>query len=84
MEPIVTISISDFKGTYNKMLPYILLGCISIICGILSLLLPETKDKALPEHISQVKPLVWFCKVKKPEERNRQEENGYADSKAEL
>ncbi|XP_062381046.1 organic cation/carnitine transporter 2-like [Sardina pilchardus] len=73
-----------YMGTYDKVLPYILMGCISIICGILSLLLPETKDEPLPEHISQVKPLQWFCKVKKSEERNRKEENGCSSSKVEL
>ncbi|KAG5263914.1 hypothetical protein AALO_G00270030 [Alosa alosa] len=73
-----------YIGTYNKVLPYILMGCMSIICGVLSLLLPETKDEALPEHISQVKPLHWFCKVKKSEGRNRKEENGCSSSKVEL
>ncbi|XP_042566714.1 solute carrier family 22 member 5-like [Clupea harengus] len=48
-----------YMGTYNKALPYIIMGCISIICAILSLLLPETKDEELPEYISQVKPLQW-------------------------
>ncbi|XP_036407737.1 solute carrier family 22 member 4-like [Megalops cyprinoides] len=44
-------------GKYNKIIPYILMGSITIVTGILSLLLPETKDEELPEHISQVKPL---------------------------
>ncbi|XP_062380825.1 organic cation/carnitine transporter 2-like [Sardina pilchardus] len=73
-----------YMGTYDKVLPYIIMGCISIICGILSLLLPETKDEPLPEHISQVKPLQWFCKVKNSEERNRKEENGCSSSEVEL
>ncbi|XP_076142584.1 organic cation/carnitine transporter 2-like [Alosa pseudoharengus] len=46
-----------YMGTYNKVLPYILMSGISIVCGILSLLLPETKGEKLPELISQVKPL---------------------------
>ncbi|XP_030621385.1 solute carrier family 22 member 5-like [Chanos chanos] len=46
-----------YIGTYNKILPYILMGGITIITGVLSLLLPETKDEELPELISQVKPL---------------------------
>ncbi|KAL2077663.1 hypothetical protein ACEWY4_027167 [Coilia grayii] len=48
-----------YMGIYDRTLPYILMGCISIVCGIISLLLPETKDEPLPENISQVKPLHW-------------------------
>ncbi|XP_030621383.1 solute carrier family 22 member 21-like [Chanos chanos] len=49
-----------YIGTYNRILPYILMGGITIAVGGLSLLLPETKDQELPELISQVKPLKWF------------------------
>ncbi|XP_036372521.1 solute carrier family 22 member 4-like [Megalops cyprinoides] len=44
-------------GEFNKYLPYILMGGLSVFVGFLGLLLPETKDTELPEHISQVKPL---------------------------
>ncbi|XP_063078348.1 organic cation/carnitine transporter 2-like isoform X2 [Engraulis encrasicolus] len=48
-------------GTYNKTLPFILMGTISLFSGGLSLLLPETKGEKLPELISQVKPLQGCC-----------------------
>ncbi|KAG7461814.1 hypothetical protein MATL_G00195120 [Megalops atlanticus] len=68
-------------GKYNKIIPYIFMGVISIVTGILSLLLPETKGKELPEHISQVKPLRCFCIKQRPltgymKEENTRLENG--------
>ncbi|XP_063046440.1 organic cation/carnitine transporter 2-like [Engraulis encrasicolus] len=50
-----------YIGTYNKTLPFILMGTISLFSGGLSLLLPETKGENLPELISQVKPLQCCC-----------------------
>ncbi|XP_071754948.1 solute carrier family 22 member 4-like [Centroberyx gerrardi] len=47
-----------FIGTYNKFLPYILMAGATIISGLLSLLLPETKDQELPDLIPHVQPLV--------------------------
>ena len=35
----------------NKVIPYILLGALSIIAGLLALILPETKGQQLPESI---------------------------------
>ncbi|XP_018591250.1 solute carrier family 22 member 5-like isoform X1 [Scleropages formosus] len=49
--------ISLLLGEYNKMAPYFIMGGLSVFVGLLSLLLPETKDKELPERINQVKPL---------------------------
>uniref|UniRef100_A0A8C9WJ33 Solute carrier family 22 member 5-like n=1 Tax=Scleropages formosus TaxID=113540 RepID=A0A8C9WJ33_SCLFO len=46
-----------YIGEYNKMAPYFIMGGLSVFVGLLSLLLPETKDKELPERINQVKPL---------------------------
>ncbi|KAL2077664.1 hypothetical protein ACEWY4_027168 [Coilia grayii] len=73
-----------YMGTYDRTLPYILMGCISIVCGIVSLLLPETKDEPLPENISQVKPLHWFCGKKKPAMTNGQEKNGHQGNRSEF
>ncbi|XP_062380663.1 organic cation/carnitine transporter 2-like isoform X2 [Sardina pilchardus] len=64
-----------YMGTYNKVLPYILMGCLTIISGILGLLLPETKDEELPELISEVKPLHWSCQKQRPVKRKTEEEN---------
>ncbi|XP_048087674.1 solute carrier family 22 member 5-like [Alosa alosa] len=64
-----------YMGTYDKVLPYLLMSGISIITGILSITLPETKDDELPELISQVKPLHCFCQKQRPVKRKSQEEN---------
>ncbi|XP_031443381.1 solute carrier family 22 member 4-like [Clupea harengus] len=64
-----------YIGTYNKVLPYILMGVISIISGVLSIMLPETKDEELPELISQVKPVHWFCRKQKLVKKTSQKEN---------
>ena len=45
-------------GTFNKFLPYILMGGATVLGGLLSLLLPETKDQELPRLIPDTKPLV--------------------------
>ncbi|KAG9347014.1 hypothetical protein JZ751_005941 [Albula glossodonta] len=44
-------------GKYNKELPYVIMGGLSVGTAILSLLLPETKGEELPKDITQVKPL---------------------------
>ncbi|KAJ8383084.1 hypothetical protein SKAU_G00038620 [Synaphobranchus kaupii] len=50
-----------FMGTYNKALPYIVMGLLTLAVGLLSLLLPETRGIALPEDLSQVQPLNCCC-----------------------
>ncbi|XP_067103419.1 organic cation/carnitine transporter 2-like [Osmerus mordax] len=50
-----------FMGTYNKFLPFILMGGATLMIGLLSLWLPETKGEELPEFIHQVKPLQRVC-----------------------
>ncbi|KAL2077665.1 hypothetical protein ACEWY4_027169 [Coilia grayii] len=64
-----------YVGTYHKTAPYILMGSISIVSGVLSLLLPETKDEELPEFLSQVKSLRWIFQKKRPSDKNSQEAN---------
>ncbi|XP_063045885.1 organic cation/carnitine transporter 2-like [Engraulis encrasicolus] len=62
-------------GTYNKTLPFILMGTMSLFSGCLSLLLPETKGEKLPEVISQVKPLQWCSHKKRFSEPNGLDED---------
>ncbi|KAJ8383089.1 hypothetical protein SKAU_G00038670 [Synaphobranchus kaupii] len=50
-----------FMGTYNKALPYIVMGLLTLAVGLLCLLLPETRGIALPEDLSQVQPLNCCC-----------------------
>ncbi|CDQ93140.1 unnamed protein product [Oncorhynchus mykiss] len=64
-----------YMGTYNKILPYILMGGTTVIAGVLSLLLPETKGEQLPEFINQVKPLRCMCTNRASRDGQRQKGN---------
>ena len=41
-------------GTYNKYLPYIILGGFTIGSSLVNLFLPETLNKDLPETLDQM------------------------------
>jgi len=43
-----------FTGTYNKALPYILMGSLTIASSVVNFFLPETLDKDLPETVEQM------------------------------
>ncbi|KAI4886251.1 hypothetical protein NFI96_006957 [Prochilodus magdalenae] len=43
-----------YFGSYYKALPYILMGSLSVLSGLLSLLLPESHGMPLPETISHM------------------------------
>ncbi|XP_053186672.1 organic cation/carnitine transporter 2-like [Scomber japonicus] len=53
-----------YIGVYNKVLPYIIFGTISIMAAVISLLLPDTRNNKLPDLISQVKPIRGCCSPK--------------------
>uniref|UniRef100_A0A8C6PQS9 Solute carrier family 22 member 5 n=1 Tax=Nothobranchius furzeri TaxID=105023 RepID=A0A8C6PQS9_NOTFU len=46
-----------YLGTYNKVLPYILMGSLTISSSVVNLFLPETFNKDLPETVEQI----LFC-----------------------
>ncbi|XP_060771235.1 solute carrier family 22 member 4 isoform X3 [Neoarius graeffei] len=50
-----------YFGHYNQVLPYILMGLLTLIAGVLSILMPETRGIPLPETLSQVQSLNWCC-----------------------
>ncbi|MCJ8735691.1 hypothetical protein PDJAM_G00250280 [Pangasius djambal] len=50
-----------YFGHYDQVLPYILMGVLTLIAGLLSILMPETRGIPLPEAISQVQSLNWCC-----------------------
>eukprot|EP00062_Callorhinchus_milii_P020828 gi/632976909/ref/XP_007905053.1/ PREDICTED: solute carrier family 22 member 4-like isoform X1 [Callorhinchus milii] len=54
-----------YLGTFNKMLPIIIMGILTLIAGVLSLILPESREVSLPEIIEQVQPLACFATKKK-------------------
>ncbi|XP_066572981.1 solute carrier family 22 member 4 isoform X2 [Amia ocellicauda] len=53
-----------FLGKFDKFLPYILMGSLTIIAGVLALLLPESFGVPLPETIDQMQHIKGFKKRK--------------------
>lgn len=43
-----------FLGNYNKVLPYIVMGSLTITSCVVNLFLPETLNKDLPETVEQM------------------------------
>lgn len=56
-----------YLRSYWVSLPYMLMGTIAALSGILSLLLPESHGLPLPETVAQMQPFPGCC-VKKPYE----------------
>ncbi|KAM8973947.1 solute carrier family 22 member 4-like [Pelodytes ibericus] len=50
-----------YLGAYNRILPYILMGSLTVVMGILVLFFPETLGKPLPETIDQTLDIKGFC-----------------------
>uniref|UniRef100_A0A3B5LAJ0 Major facilitator superfamily (MFS) profile domain-containing protein n=1 Tax=Xiphophorus couchianus TaxID=32473 RepID=A0A3B5LAJ0_9TELE len=46
-----------YLGTYNKVLPYILMGSLTIASSVVNFFLPETFNKDLPETVEQMQEL---------------------------
>nr|XP_006630157.2 PREDICTED: solute carrier family 22 member 5-like isoform X2 [Lepisosteus oculatus] len=55
-----------YMGAYNQVLPYILMGILTVSAGLLSLLLPETRGTDLPEDLTQVQKIVCCCSRRDP------------------
>lgn len=45
---------ASFIGTYNKVLPYVLMGSLTVASSVVNLFLPETLNKDLPETVEQM------------------------------
>uniref|UniRef100_A0A1A8GUZ2 Solute carrier family 22 (Organic cation/carnitine transporter), member 5 n=1 Tax=Nothobranchius korthausae TaxID=1143690 RepID=A0A1A8GUZ2_9TELE len=54
-----------YLGTYNKVLPYILMGSLTISSSVVNLFLPETFKKDLPETVEQMQKCKWICSSSK-------------------
>ncbi|XP_014892979.1 solute carrier family 22 member 5 [Poecilia latipinna] len=50
-----------YLGTYNKVLPYILMGSLTIASSVVNFFLPETFNKDLPETVEQMQECQGFC-----------------------
>ncbi|XP_067279533.1 organic cation/carnitine transporter 2-like [Pseudorasbora parva] len=51
-----------YLGSYNRSLPYILIGSLNVLSGLLYLLLPESFGSPLPETISHMPTGLWSKK----------------------
>ncbi|TMS13776.1 Solute carrier family 22 member 4 [Larimichthys crocea] len=50
-----------YLGTYNKVLPYILMGSLTIASSVVNLFLPETFNRDLPETVEQMQECQGLC-----------------------
>ncbi|XP_039180840.1 solute carrier family 22 member 4 [Crotalus tigris] len=53
-----------FLGAYGKFLPYIIMGSLTLLIGILTLLLPESYGKPLPETFDDMQQINGLSKRK--------------------
>ncbi|XP_066887715.1 solute carrier family 22 member 4 isoform X2 [Kogia breviceps] len=64
-----------YLGAYNRVLPYILMGSLTILIGIITLLLPESFGMTLPETLEQMQKVKGFRYRKKTKDSMEKEEN---------
>ncbi|XP_017387949.1 solute carrier family 22 member 4 isoform X3 [Cebus imitator] len=64
-----------YLGAYNRMLPYILMGSLTVLIGIITLLFPESLGTTLPETLEQMQKVKWFRSGKKTRDSMEIEEN---------
>ncbi|XP_061926708.1 organic cation/carnitine transporter 2-like [Entelurus aequoreus] len=50
-----------YLGTYNKVLPYILMGSLTIASSVVNFFLPETLNRDLPETLDQMQECQGLC-----------------------
>ncbi|XP_032067291.1 solute carrier family 22 member 4 isoform X1 [Thamnophis elegans] len=53
-----------FLGAYGKFLPYILMGSLTLLIGVLTLFLPESFGKPLPETFDEMQQIKGLSKKK--------------------
>lgn len=58
-----------YLGTYNKVLPYILMGSLTVASSVVNLFLPETLNKDLPETVEQMQECQRGCCGPKKEDK---------------
>ncbi|XP_069447630.1 solute carrier family 22 member 4 isoform X3 [Ovis canadensis] len=54
-----------YLGAYNRVLPYILMGSLTVLIGIITLFLPESFGRTLPETLEQMQKVKGFRYGKK-------------------
>ncbi|XP_055082616.1 solute carrier family 22 member 4 [Periophthalmus magnuspinnatus] len=50
-----------YLGTYNRILPYVVMGTLTMASSVVNLFLPETLNKDLPETMDQMQRCKGFC-----------------------
>ncbi|XP_036279125.1 solute carrier family 22 member 4 isoform X2 [Pipistrellus kuhlii] len=64
-----------YLGAYNRALPYILMGSLTILIGIITLFFPESFGMALPESLEDMQKVKWFRSGEKARDSMNNEEN---------
>ncbi|XP_058396177.1 solute carrier family 22 member 4 isoform X2 [Diceros bicornis minor] len=64
-----------YLGAYNRVLPYILMGTLTVLNGIITLFFPESFGMALPETLEQMQKVKGFRSGKKTKDSVDKEEN---------
>lgn len=64
-----------YLGAYNRILPYILMGSLTVLIGIITLLFPESFGMPLPETLEQMQKVKWFRTGKKTRDSIEKDEN---------
>uniref|UniRef100_A0A452UW99 Solute carrier family 22 member 4 n=1 Tax=Ursus maritimus TaxID=29073 RepID=A0A452UW99_URSMA len=64
-----------YLGAYNRVLPYIVMGSLTVFIGIITLFFPESFGMTLPETLEQMQKVKGFRFRKKPSDSVEKEEN---------
>ncbi|XP_038942701.1 solute carrier family 22 member 4 isoform X2 [Rattus norvegicus] len=64
-----------YLGAYNRLLPYILMGSLTVLIGIITLFFPESFGVTLPENLEQMQKVRGFRCGKKSTVSMDREEN---------
>ncbi|XP_038628036.1 solute carrier family 22 member 4-like [Tachyglossus aculeatus] len=64
-----------YLGAYDRVLPYILMGSLTVLIGIMTLLLPESFGMILPETYEQMQTVKGFGSKKPLQNSVKQEKN---------
>ncbi|XP_032281185.1 solute carrier family 22 member 4 isoform X3 [Phoca vitulina] len=64
-----------YLGAYNRVLPYIVMGSLTVFIGIITLFFPESFGMTLPETLEQMQKVKGFRFGKKPRDSVEKEEN---------
>ncbi|XP_054999833.1 solute carrier family 22 member 4 [Sorex araneus] len=64
-----------YLGAYNRILPYILMGSLTVLIGLITLFFPESFGMPLPETLEQMQKVKGFRSGKKSRHSMEKEEN---------